>query len=89
MTSLLLLDNFDPVISYRRVRKKLKATNYRERFGRSLWSANQPPAQVVKLTSWSLGPANHLELTINLQQVHHFESVCARSGGNNVGGGGG
>ena len=37
MISLLLLNNFYPVISHRRVQKK--ATNYCVRFGRSLWSA--------------------------------------------------
>ena len=47
MISLLLLNNFYPVTSYRRVLKKMKATNYCVRFGHSLWSANQLPAQVV------------------------------------------
>ena len=37
--NLLILNNFYPVISYRRVQKKKKATNYRTRFGHSLWSA--------------------------------------------------
>ena len=39
MTSLLPVNNFYPVISYRRVQKKKKATNYCIRFGHSLWSA--------------------------------------------------
>ena len=47
MISVLLLNHFYPMISYRRVQKKKKATNYCIRFGRSLWSANQLPAQVV------------------------------------------
>ena len=42
---LLLLNNFYPVIPYRRDSKK-KATNYR--LGHSLRSANQLPARVVK-----------------------------------------
>ena len=46
MINLLLLNNFYPVIWYRRVRRKKKATNYCIRFGRSLWSANQLPAHV-------------------------------------------
>ena len=50
MTSLLLLNNFYRVTSYRRVEKKRKATNHCIRFGHSLWSANQLPAQGV----WSL-----------------------------------
>ena len=41
MISLLLLNNFCPVISYRRVRDRRKATNYCIRFGLSLWSVNQ------------------------------------------------
>ena len=45
MMSLLLLSNFYPAMSYRRVRKKKKATNYCIRFGHSLWSA-QPVASV-------------------------------------------
>ena len=40
MTSLILLDRFYPAVSYRPVQKKKKATNYRVRFGHSLWSAN-------------------------------------------------
>ena len=48
MISLLLLNNFYRAISYRRVQKKKKATNYCIRFGHSLWSANQLPAQGVK-----------------------------------------
>ncbi|KOX77708.1 hypothetical protein WN51_09373 [Melipona quadrifasciata] len=47
MIRLLLLNNFYPVISYRRVQKKKKATNYCIRFGHSLWSANRLPAQRV------------------------------------------
>ena len=39
MIRLLLLNNIHPVISYRRVQKKKKATNYCIRFGHSLWSA--------------------------------------------------
>ena len=42
--------SFYPVISYRRVPKKKKATNYRIRLGHSLWSANQLPAQGVKFS---------------------------------------
>ncbi|KOX77661.1 hypothetical protein WN51_09326 [Melipona quadrifasciata] len=42
---LLFLNNFYPVISYRRVQREKKATNYCIRFGHSLWSANQLPAQ--------------------------------------------
>ena len=34
-------------MSYRRVRKKQKTTNYCIRFGRSLWSANQLSAQGI------------------------------------------
>ena len=34
-------NNFYPVISYRRVQKEKKATNYCIRYGHSLWSANQ------------------------------------------------
>ena len=45
MISLLLLNNFYTVMSYRRVQKKKKATNYCIRFGHSLWSAK--PAQGV------------------------------------------
>ena len=41
-------NNFYPVMSYRRVQKKKKATDYCIRFGHSLWSANQLPAQGVK-----------------------------------------
>ena len=49
MISLLPLNNFYPVISsYRRVQEKKKATNYCIRFGHSLWSANQLPAQRVE-----------------------------------------
>ncbi|KAF3427931.1 hypothetical protein E2986_12456 [Frieseomelitta varia] len=44
MISLLLPNNFYPVISYRRVQKKKKATNYCIRFDHS-WSANQLPTQ--------------------------------------------
>ena len=47
MISLLFLNNFYPVISHRRVQKKKKSTNYCIRFGHSLWSANQLPAQGV------------------------------------------
>ena len=39
ITNLVLINNFYPVISYRRVRKKKKATNYFIRFGHSLRSA--------------------------------------------------
>ena len=39
ITSLLFLNNFYPVISYRRVEKKKKATNYCTRSGHSLRSA--------------------------------------------------
>ena len=46
ITSLLLLNNFY-LVMYRRVQKKKKATNYCIRFGHSLWSANQLPAQGV------------------------------------------
>ena len=46
MSSLLLLNNFDRVISWRRVQKKRKATNYC--FGHSLWSANQASMQGVE-----------------------------------------
>ena len=49
VTDLLRLNNFYPVMSYRRVRMKKKATNCCVRFGHSLWSANQLPAQVVHL----------------------------------------
>ncbi|CAD1470226.1 unnamed protein product, partial [Heterotrigona itama] len=44
---LLLSSNFYPVILYRRIqkKKKKKTTNYCIRFGHSLWSANQLPAQ--------------------------------------------
>ena len=48
MMSLLLVNNFYPMISHRRVQRKKKATNYCIRFGHSLWSANQLPAQGVK-----------------------------------------
>ena len=48
MTSLLLLNNFYPVISYRRVRKEEKATNYCARFGHSLWSAISCAAKWLK-----------------------------------------
>ena len=37
--NLLLLNHFYPVTSYRRIRKKRKATNCCIRFGHSLWSA--------------------------------------------------
>ena len=47
--NLLLLDNFYPVMSYRRVQGKKKATDYCTRFGRSLWSAISCPAQVVNM----------------------------------------
>ena len=47
MISSLLLNRFYPVMSYRRVRKERRATNYRVRFGHSLWSANRLPAQGV------------------------------------------
>ena len=48
MISLLFLNNFYGVTLYRRVQKKKKARNYCIRFGHSLWSANQLPAQGVK-----------------------------------------
>ncbi|CAD1469708.1 unnamed protein product, partial [Heterotrigona itama] len=44
---LLLSNNFYPMISYRFKKKKV---NYCTRFGHSLWSANQLPAQGVKMT---------------------------------------
>ena len=47
MIGLLFLANFEPVILYRRIRKKKKATNYRVRFGHSLRYANQLPAQEI------------------------------------------
>ena len=47
MINLSLLNNFYPVISYRRVQKEKNATNYCIRFGHSLWSANQLPAQGI------------------------------------------
>ena len=53
MISLLLVNNFHPMISCRRVEKKQKSTNYCIRFGHSLWSA-QPVASArgyMKLTS--------------------------------------
>ena len=50
MISLLLLNNFYPVISYRQVQKRKKATNYRIRFRSLVMVRNQLPAQVVKLT---------------------------------------
>ena len=37
--NLLLFSHFYPVILYRRVQRKKKATNYYIQFGRSLWSA--------------------------------------------------
>ena len=46
--NLLLLNNFYPVISYQRLQKEKKATKYCTRFGHSLWSANQLPAQGVE-----------------------------------------
>ena len=49
MIRLLILNNFYPVISYRRVQKKKKAVNNCTRFGHSLWCANQLPAQEIKL----------------------------------------
>ena len=45
--SVLLLNNFCPVISHRRVQKEKKTTNYC--CGHSLWSANQLPVQVVNV----------------------------------------
>ena len=48
MISSLPLNDFYPVISYRSVQKEKKATNYCTRFGHSLWSANQLPAQEVR-----------------------------------------
>ena len=47
ITSLLLFNHFYPAMSYRRIQKKEKATNYfcTRVFGHSLWSANQLPAQ--------------------------------------------
>ena len=50
MISLLILDNFYPVIC-RRVQRKRKATNYRVRFGHSLWSA-QPVASAKGLSAF-------------------------------------
>ncbi|KOX80801.1 hypothetical protein WN51_03863 [Melipona quadrifasciata] len=50
MTSLLPFNNFYPVILYRRVQKKKKARNCCIRFGHSLWSANQLPAQGYYMT---------------------------------------
>ncbi|KOX74101.1 hypothetical protein WN51_14181 [Melipona quadrifasciata] len=43
--NLILMWHQSHMISYRRVQKKKKTTNYRIRFGHSLWSANQLPAQ--------------------------------------------
>ena len=37
-----------------RVQKEKKATNYRIRFGHSLWSADQLPAQGVKKRMFSI-----------------------------------
>ena len=45
--NLLLLNNFYPMISYDTDEFKKKVTNYCVRFGRSLWSANQLPAQGI------------------------------------------
>ena len=51
MISLLLVDNFHPVMSYRRVRGKKKATNYRIRFRSLVMVRNQLPAYGVNFKS--------------------------------------
>ena len=50
-TSLLILNNFYPVVSYRRVEKEKKATNHFIRFGHSLWSA--PPVASARGSRWN------------------------------------
>ena len=47
MINLLLLNNFYSVISYQRAQKESDELLYK-RFGHSLWSVNQLPAQGVK-----------------------------------------
>ncbi|KAF3422329.1 hypothetical protein E2986_10876 [Frieseomelitta varia] len=73
MTSLLLLDDFCPVISYRCVqkKKKKKATNYCIRFGHSLWSANQLPAQGANQS-----PIPAKQMT-SLLSLNHFYPVIS------------
>ena len=84
-TSLLLLNNFNPVMSHRRAQKEKTTTNYCIRFGHSLWSA-QPVASAsglekgtgLKLTSFKF-------LSVLLLLTHKcvqcfFQNVRFRTG---------
>ena len=76
--NLLILNNFHPVISHRRVQKEKKATNHCVRLGRSLWSANQAASprgfeiQTLEQKIWNSTDASRLTMratfseTINL-----------------------
>ena len=74
MISLLLLSNFYPVISYRRVQKGKKATNYRIRLGRALQSAKQSPAQEFLSLLSVVG-----QLTYRIIEKDFNPSICSLS----------
>ena len=59
-------------MSHRRVQKEKKATNYYVRFGHSLWSANQLPAQEVNAASNIL---LIVENKIRLKQIYKNQSL--------------
>ena len=75
MISSSLLNNFYPVISYRRVQKKKKATNYCVH-GLSLRSANQLPARGVEAPYNFVSPS--LDSLKHLNVVSQFSNTFAR-----------
>ncbi|CAD1479125.1 unnamed protein product, partial [Heterotrigona itama] len=71
----LLLHNFYPVI-YRTDEFKKKVTNYCIRFGHSLWSANQLPAQGVKENRRRT--SERCQVTVRLQLRNLFRTRMTR-----------
>ena len=76
MIRLLLLNNFNPVMSHRRVQKKEKATNYCVRFGDSLWSADQLPAQVVNIEVYKEHVLTYV-IFWHLKKYQNLSLLCA------------
>ena len=73
MTSLSLLNNFYPAMSYRRVQKKTKATNYCIRLSVTRYGPrNQLPAQAVNRSNliFHRGPTVFKNMNSN-EEIYH------------------